>query len=77
MEIVAFGPGIGMLKAESEVGNRIQEATEAGVAAMACQNTMNKQKLTQEDMMGVVGCVPSGVVEIMKKQQQGYAYLRP
>ncbi len=77
VEIVAFGPGIGMLKAESEVGNRIQEATEAGVAVMACQNTMNKQKLKKEDMLGTVGYVPSGVVEIMKKQQQGYAYLRP
>ena len=77
VEIVAFGPGINMLKAESEVGNRIQEATEAGVAVMACQNTMNKQKLKKEDMLGVVGYVPSGVVEIMKKQQQGYAYLRP
>jgi intracellular sulfur oxidation DsrE/DsrF family protein len=77
VEIVAFGPGIGMLKAESEVGNRIQEATEAGVAIMACQNTMNKQKLKKEDMLSTVGYVPSGVVEIMKKQQQGYAYLRP
>lgn len=77
VEIVAFGPGIGMLKAESEVGNRIQEATEAGVAVMACQNTMNKQKLKKEDMLSTVGYVPSGVVEIMKKQQQGYAYLRP
>ncbi|HNA30654.1 MAG TPA: DsrE family protein [Thiobacillaceae bacterium] len=77
VEIVAFGPGINMLKAESEVGNRIQEATEAGVAVMACQNTMNKQKLKKEDMLSTVGYVPSGVVEIMKKQQQGYAYLRP
>ncbi len=77
VEIVAFGPGINMLKAESEVGNRVQEATEAGVAVMACQNTMNRQKLKKEDMLGVVGYVPSGVVEIMKKQQQGYAYLRP
>ena len=77
VEIVAFGPGINMLKAESEVGNRIQEATEAGVAVMACQNTMNKQKLKKEDMLTTVGYVPSGVVEIMKKQQQGYAYLRP
>jgi intracellular sulfur oxidation DsrE/DsrF family protein len=24
-----------------------------------------------------VGYVPSGVVEIMQRQQQGYAYLRP
>ncbi|MEW5786606.1 MAG: DsrE family protein [Pseudomonadota bacterium] len=77
VEIVAFGPGINMLKADSEVGNRVQEASEAGIAVMACQNTMRKQKLNKEDMLAPVGYVPSGVVEIMKKQQQGYAYLRP
>ncbi len=77
VEIVAFGPGIGMLKVESEVGNRVQDATANGVAVMACQNTMHAQKLTKDDMLPTVGYVPAGVVEIMRKQQQGYAYLRP
>lgn len=77
LEIVAFGPGIGMLKADSEVGNRVAEALEAGVAVLACQNTMRNQKLNKEDMLDSVGYVPAGVVEIMTKQEQGYAYLRP
>jgi len=77
LEIVAYGPGIGMLKAESEVANRIQEAVESGVQVMACENTMRNQKLNKADMNGKIGYVPSGVVEIMQKQQQGYAYLRP
>lgn len=77
LEIVAYGPGIGMLKAESEVANRINEAVESGVQVMACENTMRNQKLNRADMNGKVGYVPSGVVEIMQRQQQGYAYLRP
>jgi len=77
LEIVAFGPGIGMLKADSEVGNRLAEAVESGVKVMACQNTMRNQKLNKEDMHASVGYVPSGVVEILQKQQKGYAYLRP
>ncbi len=77
LEIVAFGPGINMLKADSEVGNRVAEAVEGGVRVMACQNTMRKMKLNKEDMLSSVGFVPSGVVEILKKQQQSYAYLRP
>ena len=77
VEIVAFGPGIAMLKAESEVGNRVLDAAADGVAVMACQNTMRGQKLTKDDMLSTVGYVPSGVVEIMRRQQQGYAYLRP
>jgi hypothetical protein len=77
LEIVAYGPGIGMLKAESEVANRIQEAVESGVQVMACENTMRNQKLNKTDMNTKVGYVSSGVVEIMQKQQQGYTYLRP
>lgn len=77
LEIVAYGPGIGMLKAESEVANRIQEAVESGVQVMACENTMRNQKLNKTDMNAKVGYVSSGVVEIMQKQQQGFAYLRP
>jgi uncharacterized protein len=77
LEIVAYGPGINMLTAESEVGNRINEAIDSGVQVMACQNTMRNQKLKPEDMNPKVGYVASGVVEILQRQQQGYAYLRP
>ena len=77
IEIVSFGPGIAMLKAESEVANRINEAVDSGVQVLACQNTMRGQNLNKEDMNSKVGYVPSGVVEIMQRQQQGYAYLRP
>ena len=77
LELVAYGPGIGMLKADSEVANRIDDAVDSGVHVMACQNTMHGQKLTKEDMNAKIGYVPSGVVEILRRQQAGYAYLRP
>jgi intracellular sulfur oxidation DsrE/DsrF family protein len=77
IEIVAYGPGIGMLKSESVVGNRIGEALGTGVKVVACENTMHAQKLQKSDMLNGIGYVGAGVVEIMQKQQQGWAYLRP
>jgi len=77
IEIVAYGPGIGMLKADSVVGNRIADAMATGVRVEACENTMRGQKLEKSDMLNGIGYVPAGVVEIMQKQQQGWAYLRP
>ena len=77
VEIVAYGPGINMLKADSAVGNRVGEALGAGVAIVACENTMRGQKLAKEDMLPKVGYVNAGVVELMQKQQQGWAYIRP
>ena len=43
IEVVAYGPGIGMLKADSIVGNRVDEAIAAGVKVVACENTMKNQ----------------------------------
>ena len=77
IEIVAYGPGIGMLKLDSPVANRVDEASAAGVKILACENTMKGQKLAHGDMLASVGYVNAGVVEIMQRQQQGWAYLRP
>jgi uncharacterized protein len=77
VEIVTYGPGIGMLKADSVVGTRVDEALAAGVKVVACENTMRGQKLTKPDMLGGIGYVSAGVVEIMQRQQQGWAYIRP
>lgn len=75
--IVVYGPGIGMLKAESVQGNRITDALKSGVKVLACENTMKAQKLSRDDMLPNLGYVPAGVVELMRRQQQGYAYIRP
>ena len=77
VELVAYGPGIGMLKLDSAVGSRIQEALGSGVNVVACENTMAGQKLTKADMLPKIGYVPAGVTELMRRQQQGWAYLRP
>ena len=78
IELVAYGAaGIRMLKLESEVANRVSEALAAGVKVLACENTMQGQKLTRADMLPNIGYVKSGVVEVMQKQREGWAYIRP
>ena len=77
VEMVAYGPGIAMLKMESPVASRIADASKAGVKVIACENTMKGQKLTRDDMVGGISYVQAGVTEIMTKQGEGWAYLRP
>ena len=77
VEIVAYGPGIGMLKLDSVVGGRIAEAMGAGVAVVACEITMTTQKITRDDMLPKISYVPAGVVQLMQRQKEGYAYVRP
>ena len=77
VEIVAYGPGLPMLKWTSVVGSRVAHAIKAGVRVVACQVTMRKMHLTKKDMLPNLAYVPSGVPYIMKLQQEGYSYIRP
>jgi len=79
VEIVAFGKGIGMLKFDSEVGQRLSAAKKDGVVIMACGNTMRKAKLTEKDLFPDAGItvVPAGAVEIVKKHSEGWTIIRP
>ncbi len=77
IEIVAYGPGLSMLKLESVVGNKIADAIVGGVSVIACENTMKVQKLKRDDMISNLAYVPAGVVQLMTRQQQGWAYIRP
>jgi intracellular sulfur oxidation DsrE/DsrF family protein len=77
VEIVAYGPGLNMLKAESEVANRIQDAMKDGVKVVACGNTMRGMKVNKEDLVPGVEVVKAGVLEIGEKQRAGWTYIRP
>lgn len=77
VEIVAYGPGIGMLKLDSPVAGRAAEALKQRVKVVACENTMAAQKLIRADMAPDIGHVPAGVVELMRLQGESWAYLRP
>jgi uncharacterized protein len=77
IEIVAFGPGIHMLKLDSVVNSRIGEATKAGIKVLACENTMRNLKVSKDEIAASVGYVPAGVVHLMRRQGEGWAYIRP
>ncbi len=66
IEIVAYGPGIEMLKANAEVAKKVMEAVSSGVVIFACENTMRAAQLSQKDMNPRITYVPSGVVQIIK-----------
>jgi len=77
VEIVAYGPGINMLKFDSVVASRLAEAEKSGVAIRACGNTMKGMKLTKDDLHASAKVVPAGVIEIMHKQDAGWTYIKP
>jgi intracellular sulfur oxidation DsrE/DsrF family protein len=77
IEIVAYGPGLDMLRRESKVDSRLAEALDHNVGLIACENTMVNTKTTKADMYGGISYVPAGVTHLMKRQREGWAYIRP
>jgi uncharacterized protein len=77
IEIVAYGPGLNMLKAESPVAARLAGALDENVGLIACENTMRNTKVTKDDMYAGIAYVDAGVTHIMKRQREGWAYIRP
>ena len=77
VEIVAYGPGLGMLKADSKVEMRLAQAQTENVTLIACENTMVNTKTTKADMYPGISYVTAGVTHLMKRQREGWAYIRP
>lgn len=75
--VVAIGPGLGMLTADSLAANGVQDALAAGVEFLACGNSMKAQKVEKDDLVAGAAVATAGYVELMRRQQQGWIYLRP
>jgi intracellular sulfur oxidation DsrE/DsrF family protein len=76
IEIVVNGPGLDMMMFDSVVANRMTEATDNGVSLLACGATMKAKKVSAKDLHAGVKVVPGGVVEIMRKQEAGWTYIK-
>jgi len=80
VEIVAYGPGLGLLTSKSKQGKRVSSLAMQDITFSACGNTMKKVAKKTGKMpilLEGVAQVPAGVARIMELQEQGYTYVRP
>ena len=77
IEVVAHGPGIGILVAASTTEQKnIAGFKKMGVVFAACENTLRQKNIPREAIIPEAVFVPSGVGEIIMKQEQGWSYLK-
>ncbi|MBO9539061.1 DsrE family protein [bacterium] len=78
VEVVAYGPGLGMMLQEGAPDRARMEALARGqVVFVACQNTLQGRGLTPDALLPFVRVVPSGAAELVLKQEAGWSYLKP
>ena len=76
IEVVAYGPGIAFLKKDGPDAGDIQKLESSRVRFVACGNAMRKQHLEAADLVPGSEVVPAGIVEVMRKQEQGWTYIK-
>ena len=55
----------------------IQELSAQGVRFCLCRNALAKQSLAAADLVEGCEIIPAGIVELIRLQQQGFAYIKP
>jgi intracellular sulfur oxidation DsrE/DsrF family protein len=48
-----------------------------GIKFVACNNALNAYNIKKENLIDFIGIVPVGVLELINKQREGYAYIKP
>lgn len=77
IELVAHGSGIGILiDGKTTQKAKIAELAAMGVFFKACENTIRERKIDRSTILMQAGTVPSGVAEVVIKQEAGWAYLK-
>lgn len=77
IEVVCHGPGLDLLiKKNSKVPTLIQEWHSKGVVFAACNNTMRRRGIKKEDLSAQATIVPSAMIELILKQEDGWSYVK-
>jgi intracellular sulfur oxidation DsrE/DsrF family protein len=76
-EVVAYGPGIDLLLKKNKNNAEVEKLSKQGVMFAACENTMHAMHINKAQLNKSATPVPSGAVAIVKREQQGWQYLRP
>jgi Uncharacterized conserved protein len=56
---------------------RMTELAEKGVRFVACNNSLGKLGIAHGHLAAFVKVVPTGVLELVQRQDEGYAYIKP
>ncbi|MCL5031151.1 MAG: DsrE family protein [Bacteroidetes bacterium] len=78
IELVANSEGVtAFLKEPNWHISKIEGLMAKGVRFVVCANSLRQAGLTKDSLMAQIEVVPAGVSELVKKQAEGWAYIRP
>ena len=77
VEVVVHGKALDLLVAvKTHLANEVFEMSKTNVQFSACENSMRKHHVEKADLLTIANTVPSGVAEVILKQEAGWSYLK-
>lgn len=75
--VIAYGPGLPMLRRASPIASGIGRSQRRGIRFVACGNTMETEHVAAHELLPGVAVAKAGAtLEILALQKAGYAYVR-
>lgn len=62
---------------DNSLESHMQALSDSGVAFVACNNALAGYRISKEQLISFVIIVPAGVRELVDKQTDGFAYIKP
>jgi intracellular sulfur oxidation DsrE/DsrF family protein len=79
VHVVANGAAVGLFRRKRAGGYaaRIGALAADGVRFSICNNSLNTLGIGREELLEPCGVVPAGILEIVRLQAEGCAYIKP
>ena len=77
VELLAFSDGVELYKKENKYDSLLLDLQKKGVLLAQCENTLKERKISKDALVSFISFVPSGVGEVIIRQQQGWSSVHP
>jgi intracellular sulfur oxidation DsrE/DsrF family protein len=77
VELVAFSAGTDAYMKGGKFEEDLKALVERGVIVAQCNNTLQERKISRDQIYDFIGIVPSGNGELILRQAEGWAIVKP
>ena len=77
IELLLNGEAVTLAQQKKNEANDLSALSRAGVKIAVCRNAMKKYGITPQELIPEGTVVPAGVAELVLRQGQGFAYIKP
>ncbi|HUW77339.1 MAG TPA: DsrE family protein [Candidatus Nanopelagicaceae bacterium] len=77
VELVVHGPGLAAVISDAPHAEQMRKLLGRGITVAACANTMREKGVSADQLLDGVYVVPAGIAQLVRRQREGWAYVRP